>query len=466
VRGEIYKQLSSRGLIGTPTSDQKVTSYGLRQDFAEGSVFYAPQLGSKIVDGALGKYYQSLTEDQKTKLGTTYGDQYYYGNNSSFRLFQGGAIELNRNGVNQVRLSTASVGLEGNALNDKFISKFLAAGNFDGFGDPVTNVVSSNGILRQDFQNGSIIQSGANIFSVDGLIGEMYRQNGSSLGLPTADKVATASGFRQEFQNGILISVTATSQVFALKDTIADYYRGLASNQLQELGNVLSDATEFRGGFIQFFQNGAIYKSAAGTFRVRSEIGKLVSGRGLPGVAIGEEKVTNYGVRQDFSEGTVIYSAQTGAKTIEGALGKYYQSLTEVQKDQLGVTYGEQLYYGNNSSLRLFRGGVVELNQNGVNQVRFFANAVGFDGNNFNERFISKFFAARYFEGLGDPTTAVVNSNGVVRQDFQKGSIVQSDAGLFVVDSKLVSSYVQNSGSLGTPTGDTVTTLIDGQKSE
>jgi uncharacterized protein with LGFP repeats len=63
--------------------------------------------------------------------------------------------------------------------------------------------------LRQDFQKGSIIQSGANIFSVDGLIGEMYRQNGSSLGLPTADKVATASGFRQEFQNGILISVTA-----------------------------------------------------------------------------------------------------------------------------------------------------------------------------------------------------------------------------------------------------------------
>jgi uncharacterized protein with LGFP repeats len=312
----------------------------------------------------------------------------------------------------------------------------------------VNQVTTSYG-LRQDFQRGIIFQSAAGTFVVDGLISDMYRFRFSSFGTPIGNKISTVHGIRQDFQNGTLVATPATSQTFAFTDAIGEFYRGLNDAQLQALGAPRSDATSVTGGVRQYFQNGAIDRSSAGIFIVKGELGRRIYGQGLPRVAIGEEKVTSYGLRQDFSGGTVMYSARNGVNVIDGSLGDYYQRLTEEQKSKLGETYGSLYGYGSSSFYRFFYGGIVDYNRNGVNQVRLTnGSAVGFNGSSVDDRFIAQYISAGNLDTLGDPVTNVLNVNGTLRQDFQKGYIVQNG---YTIDSRLYNGTILASSNIPKP---------------
>jgi murein DD-endopeptidase MepM/ murein hydrolase activator NlpD/uncharacterized protein with LGFP repeats len=403
----LYRQEQSA--LGLPTGNRVATSSGFRQDFEKGIIFSTSNQAFVLKD-TFASYYRGLSTAQMQELGVL-NSNFSYVNGGTAQYFQNGAIYQTQAGTFSVR------GTEFNQLYTQ---------NVGSLGLLIGDVVSTTYGTRQDFQNGSIFKSSAGTFVVDGLISGMYRFKFSSFGAPIGNKVATANGFRQDFQNGILISNVATSQTFSLTGAIATYYKGLSAAQLQELGVLVADARESSGTLIQDFQSGSIYKTSTGTFRTSGEIGKYDFDRNMPGVPLGEAVTTSYGSRQDFSEGTVMYSVKTGIRLIEGNLGKYYQSLTEAQKNQLGYTYYEQVYHETSSSFRFFQGGVLEVKSNGSNQVRFTAGAIGFDGTNFNDQFIRKFMSIDAFDGLGDPTSNIYNANGILRQDFQKGYITQN----------------------------------------
>jgi uncharacterized protein with LGFP repeats/pimeloyl-ACP methyl ester carboxylesterase len=543
VRGSIgiYYRANSATLL-LPTSAEVATSYGWRQDFQGAVVTHSPQFGTHTIRGSVGGYYNGLTAAQKDQLGAATTQEAVGGDGNWQQFFKGGSVLWKSNGTGELKLTPFTVGFDGNSVNAAFTTKFNQVVGWELLGKTIDNVLDYKGSKIQDFENGSIIQSGSSTFVLSGRVGDYIRNRIATLGLPTSEAIVTSYGLRQEcqdatvtysnpfgvhtihgnigtyyrrlttaqqdqlgaatteeaiggdgnlqqffkggsvlwksngtgelkltpftvgfngsnvnpafttkfnqlvgwdtlgkatgnvraitdgsiqdFEKGTIVQIK--SQTFSLTGGIATYYKGLNAAQLQELGAPISDARDSNGTVVQDFQNGSIYKTSTGTFSTRGEIGKYDVDRSMPGVPLGEAVTTSYGSRQDFSEGTVIYSAKAGIRLIEGNLGKYYQSLTEAEKTRLGFTYNNQWYYGTESTFRFFQGGVLEVKSNGSKQVRFTAGAIGFDGTNFNDKFIEKFMGTDAFNGLGDPTSNIYSANGVLRQDFQKGYITQN----------------------------------------
>jgi uncharacterized protein with LGFP repeats len=419
----ISGMLPNSTTLGLPTTAEISTNYGWRQDFSNGkTLIHSPQFGTQVLQGSLGGYYRGLSETQRNQLGAVYTSEKDLGGGNWRQFFAGGTVEWKNNDTGEIKLTPSfSIGLTGNTVNNNFIDKFDAVDGWNALGSPTSNVKIVSGGMVQDFQKGSIFQSAKGTFVLDGILLEMYRQQyGSSIGLPISDKVSTVNGLRQDFENGILVS-TVTAQTFALKGAIASYYKGLNDSQLKALGAPINNAGDSNGGVAQYFQNGVVYSSSFGTFSVRGVFSERATSRGVP---IGEEKVVGDGLRQDFSEGSVTYSARAGIHEITGGLIKYYQSLTDAQKTQLGVAY-TNTWSDSNNSFQFFQGGVIESNRSGVNKIRF-TPAIGFDGNTFNEKFFDKFMSMENFDGLGDPITNVFSTNGILRQDFVKGYITQN----------------------------------------
>jgi uncharacterized protein with LGFP repeats len=419
-----YKANGTVFSLGLPIRAETVTSYR-RQDFQGGIVIN----GKEVIRGTLATLYRSLTDAQRETLGVPLSFESGLNIGGYRQFFQGGTLAWKPDGTREVKFTPYPIGLDGSDHNLGIAVKFNQVcedNGWDFLGNPIGVVKTLNGVKSQDFEKGSIYTSAAGTFVVDGLISSMYRFKFSSFGAPISNKVATANGFRQDFQNGILISNVATSQTFSLTGAIATYYKGLSAAQLQELGALVADARESSGTLIQDFQSGSIYKTSTGTFRTSGEIGKYDFDRNMPGVPLSEAVTTSYGSRQDFSEGSIMYSAKTGIIAIEGELGKYYRSLSEDQKNRLGISYNSQWSFSTGSSFRIFQGGVVETTQSGSSQVRITPWAVGFDGINFNSKFIDKFIGTDAFYGLGDPTSNIYSANGVLRQEFQKGYITQN----------------------------------------
>jgi uncharacterized protein with LGFP repeats/LysM repeat protein len=446
---------------------QSITG-GKVQNFEKGSIFQSA-LGTFALKGPLNATYQNLSASDKQKLGLPTAAETNAGNywhqsfqNGELQLVQGVPVKWssqtlindrynalggvgtlgksignirNFNGSPVQDYEKGSIFLSGNktlAITGSIFTSYRA--NIDTLGLPIsepisTSEVKANGDPRQvirvatvqNFEKGSISLTSKGTFVLSGVLSQMHREVHSSLGLPIGDKVSTVNGLRQDFENGILVNA-APNSTFALKGEIASYYKALTDPQLKALGAPIDNANNTNDGTRQLFQNGIVYSSSSGTFSVRGVFRERASSRGIP---MGEEKVTGDGLRQDFSTVSVTYSAKTGVREVTGNLAKYYQSLTEAEKNKLGVAYTNTWFSGDNS-FQFFQGGVVE-NTNGAGKVRF-TPAIGFDGNTFNEKFFDKFMSTGGLDGLGDPTGTVSMVNGVLRQDFQKGFITQNGA--------------------------------------
>jgi uncharacterized protein with LGFP repeats len=453
VRGSIgiYYRANSATLL-LPTSAEIATSYGWRQDFQGAVVTHSPQFGTHTLHGSVVGYYTGLTAAQKDQLGAATTEEAVGGDGNWQQFFKGGSVLWKSNGTGELKLTPFTIGSDGGGINPAFTTKFNAVVGWDSLGKATGKVRSIAGGTVQDFEKGSIFQSAKGTFVLDGILSEMYRQEYSSIGFPIGDKVSTVNGLRQDFENGTLIS-TATAQTFALKGGIASYYKVLNDTQLTALGAPISNVGDSNGGVSQYFKNGIVYSSSFGTFTIRGVFSERGNSRGVP---LGEEKIAGDGLRQDFSEGSATYSAKAGIHEITGGLVKYYQGLTEAQKTQLGVAYKNTVSGGNNS-FQFFQGGVIELNRNGTSHIRF-TPAIGFDGNTFNEKFFDKYMSLENIDGLGDPISGVVNVNGILRQDFQKGFITQNGSvvegkrtvySVTEIESQLDAYWQKNSAILG-----------------
>jgi uncharacterized protein with LGFP repeats len=236
--GELYRFRFA--LIGLPTGDEVVTSFGVRQNFGNKIVFSTPQFGTQILLDNVATFYRGLTDGQRDQLGAPYSSELSLVSGGFRQFFKGGTIEWKANGTGEIKYTSYPIGFNGSSVDNAFLFKFNTADGFTTFGNPTGNVRAITGGSIQDFERGVIIQTNAGIFALDTYVSFWYRQDPSALGLPTGDKVSIAGGFKQEFEKGIVFG-NSSNQTFILKDSFATYYRGLSATQVQELGAVTSN---------------------------------------------------------------------------------------------------------------------------------------------------------------------------------------------------------------------------------
>jgi uncharacterized protein with LGFP repeats len=253
--GELYRFRFA--LIGLPTGDEVVTSFGVRQNFGNKIVFSTPQFGTQVLLDNVATFYRGLTDGQRDQLGAPYSSELSLVGGGFRQFFKGGTIEWKANGTGEIKYTSYPIGFNGSSVDNAFLFKFNTADGFTTFGNPTGNVRAITGGSIQDFERGVIIQTNAGIFALDTYVSFWYRQDPSALGLPTGDKVSIAGGFKQEFEKGIVFG-NSSNQTFILKDSFATYYRGLSATQVQELGAVTSNFVYLNNGTAQYFQNGAI----------------------------------------------------------------------------------------------------------------------------------------------------------------------------------------------------------------
>jgi uncharacterized protein with LGFP repeats len=407
--GELYRFRFA--LTGLPTGDEIVTSFGVRQNFGNKIVFSTPQFGTQVLLDNVATFYRGLTDGQREQLGAPYSSELSLVGGGFRQFFKGGTIDWKANGTGEIKYTSYPVGFNGSSVDNAFLFKFNTADGFTTLGNPTGNVRAITGGNVQDFERGVIIQTNAGIFALDTYVSWWYRQDPSALGLPIGDKVSIAGGFKQEFEKGIVFG-NSTNQTFILKDSFATYYRGLSTTQVQELGALTSNFVYVNNGTAQYFQNGAI-----------------------------------------------LNSPQFGLKLVNGSIGNYYvKGLSESTRAALGVPYTNAIDLGGGNWRQFFTSGTIDWKANGTGEVRFSSYPIGSTSTTINTAFTSKFNEADGWNTLGNPSSYVRSITGGNIQDFANGSIIQTGAGVFVLDTYINSTYKQEQAALGLPIGNKIPT--------
>jgi uncharacterized protein with LGFP repeats len=183
----------------------------------------------------------------------------------------------------------------------------------------------------QNFQNGTIYWSratGAHV--VRGALRDEWAAWGlqTTLGYPTTEEFCDTSGCGQHFQNGSIYWSPATGAHVvrgALRDewALTGWQTGLGYPVTEEF----CDPT----GCGQHFQNGSVYWSrATGPHAVRAAIRDRWAASGWQtglGYPVSEQFCDTSGCGQHFQNGSIYWSAVTGAHAVRGALRDEWAAL-------------------------------------------------------------------------------------------------------------------------------------------
>lgn len=204
-------------------------------------------------------------------------------------------------------------------------------------GFPLTSEFAINGGARQNFEGGAFVwnASTGGTYQMYGANGAKYNALGaenSRLGLPVSNEyVVAGGGVRQDFQGGYLLWSPATGSRMLVGGIRGAYdARGGSGGPL---GFPISDEFVVNGGVRQDFQNGSlIWSPSRGTLMVfganRAKYDALGGAGGFLGLPVSNEyAVARSGVRQDFQYGSLVWSASTGSHYIRGAIGARYLAL-------------------------------------------------------------------------------------------------------------------------------------------
>jgi surface antigen/pimeloyl-ACP methyl ester carboxylesterase/uncharacterized protein with LGFP repeats len=352
VRGSIgiyYRANSST--LGLPTSAEIGTSYGWRQDFQGAAVTHSPQFGTHTLHGSVGGYYNGLTATQKDQLGAATTEEAVGGDGNWQQFFKGGSVLWKSNGTGELKLTPFTIGFDGGGVNPAFTTEFNKVVGWEALGKATGNVHSVNGGTVQDFEKGSIFQSGAGTFAVRGSIGIYYRANSSTLGLPTSAEIGTSYGWRQDFQ-GAVVTHSPQFGTHTLHGSVGGYYTGLTAAQKDQLGAATTEeAVGGDGNWQQFFKGGSVLWKSNGTgelkltpFTIGSDGGGVnpsftakfneVAGWDYLGEAIGNVTNENGVLRQNFAKGFITQNGSVveakrnslSVAEIESQLDSYWQA--------------------------------------------------------------------------------------------------------------------------------------------
>ena len=196
---------------------------------------------------------------------------------------------------------------------------------------------------------GYIYQSPAGVHPVVGGINAAYQQlsgPAGRLGFPASAERAIPGGYQQSFQSGH-IYWTAEHNAQPVVGGILDAYLAM-NGAAGRLGFPASAERAIPGGYIQSFQNGAVFWTPdAGAQPVIGAIGQRYLALGGSASALGfpasaEQALPDGGYTQRFQHGTIYWSPQTGAQPVVNAINATYQA-NGAQTGKLGYpTSGEQ----------------------------------------------------------------------------------------------------------------------------
>ncbi|CCH86172.1 exported protein of unknown function; putative LGFP repeats [Modestobacter italicus] len=216
---------------------------------------------------------------------------------------------------------------------------YRALGGPEGvLGHSVTGEYARAGGTVRDYANGSVLLApGATTAYYTDFGASRYAQLGGpagSLGWPTSNPVDLAgtpmryAGHRQEFQGGSLYEYPLTGGPHLVTGVIRDRWRGLGA-EAGALGYPLTDTVcgLRNGGCFQQFQGGSLYWSAAtGVRRIEGAIGSRWAAQGWERGTLGYPTtdavcgIRDGGCYQHFQGGSVYSYRYTGTWVVGGAI--------------------------------------------------------------------------------------------------------------------------------------------------
>jgi pimeloyl-ACP methyl ester carboxylesterase len=497
-----FNQVNGIQILGKATGNVRGITGGTVQDFERGSIFQSTA-GTFALQGTLNNFYKDLSASDKIRLGlptateTSMGGYWHQSfQNGELQLVQGAPVKWSNQTLINERFTllggATSLGnivgairtVNGAPVQDYDKGSIVVVGNSTvailgsiatyyransaTLGLPTGEESTTSYGKSQTFQNISVTSSTQfGVYALTGSLGGYYRgltaAQKDQLGAVTTEEAKGGDGNWQQFFKGgsVFWKKDGTGEVKLTPFTIG--FNGTNVNPTfttefnkivgwEALGKVTGNVRSIAGGTVQDFEKGSIFQSAAGTFAVRGQIGAYYrTDSAKLGLPITGEIGTSYGWRQDFANGgTLIHSPQFGTQVLQGSLGGYYRGLSEAQRNQLGAVYTSEKNLGGGNWRQFFTGGTVEWKNNGTGEVKSTPSfSIGLTGNTINNDFIDKFNSVDGWSVFGSPISAVKTINGAVIQDFQKGSLVKTTDGLFIIPSATANYFSQNSTQLG-----------------
>ncbi|HEX4402415.1 MAG TPA: hypothetical protein VHZ98_13915 [Galbitalea sp.] len=234
-----------------------------------------------------------------------------------------GSYQYFQNGVVYNTTTTGTVAVASGPIR----STYGAAGGSSGpLGWPTADAIATTGGMSQQFQGGSIYQSGSKAFVVAGAIAAKYQSAGGpggSLGWPSsAETDWSAKGLQgsyQDFQGGVVYSQATLGTVIVQSGPIRTAYSA-AGGSPGALGWPTADAVCDGQQCQQTFQGGALYQSGSAVYSMYDPIlAKFTSLGGTAGMlgwptssAISWTAAGVSGTYTNFENGIVYSSATTG----------------------------------------------------------------------------------------------------------------------------------------------------------
>lgn len=278
--------------LGAPVSNSVATSYGVRQQFASGSVHLTPS-SATVVSGPISRHY-AATGGDAGPLGRPLSDAVCQPT-WCVQDFSGGRI------YTEHRSGTWSVTASAAAALDR-------AGGVAVLGFPTAAPSSALGGAVQTFERG-LIFSGSGASSV--LRGYLLQWHGGvpdrrGLGAPTSDEEAVGSGVQQQFRSGSAY-LTPDGTAYAVLGAVDTAYRA-AGGPRGAIGWPTGAETCDATGCYQQFDAGRLYRSDASAVTLKGGMLRTYLGQRLAeqlGSPVSAEVVTSSGVVQRFSTGSL-----------------------------------------------------------------------------------------------------------------------------------------------------------------
>lgn len=327
---ELYSRL--RVKLGGATSDRiaEFSSDGrVWQSFQNGLIVWSKQNGAKVIMN--GPIY-----DRWRELGGSLGLLGVPRNNEVYESDDGRIWQDFDRGTVIWSQETGAWALQNGPINDKWRS---SGGSKGTLGKPMSPVVISNDKTRvQSFEKGAIVRKDASSdpFIVTGETHQSWVNSASQTGPPTMDAVKESDDGRvwQNFEKALIIEPN-NSQAWTIQyGSTYNLWRSLGGSNGALGKPVSNDSTESDGRTWQQFEKGHIIKKVASSAPSEILFGKIydkwrASGgsTGSLGVPKGSAHKEKDGREwQDFENGTIIWSQNTGAWDVVGGFYTYWKS--------------------------------------------------------------------------------------------------------------------------------------------
>lgn len=201
-------------------------------------------------------------------------------------------------------------------------------------GDRIALPAPSGAGNGQTFERGTIYEGPTGPFAVTGALRTEYAQHGSYtgvLGWPTESAACDGAVCAQRFQGGT--AITGPTGAFAMRSGFDDLYRstgGVTGSLGLPRTEQLALSSPRGAGTGQTFERGTVYAGPAGPIAVvgamRSEYGRQGSYLGVLGWPTAAESCVGAICEQRFQGGT-IYRSGTTVRTVRSAYDVVYRSL-------------------------------------------------------------------------------------------------------------------------------------------